>query len=280
MYSGVLVAAAIAWGVAGQAGASSAEQAFLAGNYAAARTAARAEETATGYSLACQAGLIIGSYFDQAEARVETLHSALDDCANSIRKGGGVDAHVNYAIAVAFEAKRVHSPGLAADSRKLIEESIKLFPDSGFAHGALGGWHASVSAQGFLARKALGASREAARAAFVDALRLDPDNVAMNYEYLRFLARGDAGERAEAAKIAGKMAGFRSSSAFLKLLQERAAKIAGVLPGEGRDAGRAREAVLTATEPFNGFAGEGGRARVTLPFTESFVDAAGAPAGR
>ncbi|MBY0422452.1 MAG: hypothetical protein K2Q06_09120, partial [Parvularculaceae bacterium] len=127
-------------------------EAFRAGDYLAARGLGRSENDAPGRSIACRAGLVQGSYFETGATRVETLHGAIKDCADAIATGGAaVDAYVNYAIGLAFEAKRNHSPGLAGDARKLLEAAVSKFPESGFARGALAGWHAQVAAQGVLA---------------------------------------------------------------------------------------------------------------------------------
>lgn len=259
------VAAAIL--ACGEAGASSGE-AFTAGDFVAAREAGRAEATPEGLSTACQAGLVLGSYFESGQTRVSTLHGAIKDCAGAIVTGKAhVDAYVNYAIGLAFEAKRIHSPRIAGDAKDLLQESIALFPTSGFARAALAGWHANVFEQGMLARTALGASREAAREGFDAALKLDPKNVALNYEYLRFLAVGGKAERARGAVLARTIQTLPQSGAFQKLLAERAAKIGAALEtGSSKEA----DAALKATEPFATVQGEPAPDKFVPPFTDAF----------
>lgn len=244
------------------------EAAFKSGDYAAAREAGRAEASAEGYSVACQAGLVIGSYYEAGPQRVSTLHGAIKDCATAIKSGKAhVDAYVNYAIGVAFEAKRVHSPRLAGDAKDLLQESVERFPRSGFARGALAGWHANVADQGVLARTALGASRDAAREGFADALALDPKNVALNYEYLRFLALGGKAERAEGTALAAKIQSMPQDGAFQKLLAERAAEIGAALrTGSAKSAA----AALKATEPFAAVQGEPSPEAFEAPFSDEF----------
>lgn len=265
--------------VCNTASAAESAEAFVAGDYAAARAAGRAEATAEGLSVACRAGLVLGSWIETGAARVATLHGAIDDCATAIRDGGaGVDAYVNYAIGLAFEAKRVHSPGLAGDTRKLLEAAVARFPDSGFAHGALGGWHAQVAAQGFLARTALGASRDEARKNFDIALKLDPDNVPLRYEYLRFLALGGRAERTDGARVAADIAARKPQDAFGKLVQEKAARLGAALASREKS-DKAVEAALRATESFAGFEGEAADARYAAPFS-MFPAAAGGAASQ
>lgn len=268
-----VVAVAAALFGAGGAQASSSD-AFAAGDFAAARDAGRAEATPEGLSLACQAGLVIGSYFETGAPRVATLHGAIKDCADAIVTGKAhVDAYVNYAIGLAFEAKRIFSPRIAGDAKDLLQESVALFPESGFARGALAGWHAGVVQQGVLARTALGASREAARDGFDVALKLDPKNVALNYEYLRFLAVGGKAERAKGAAVAKSIQSLPQPGAFQKLLAERAARIGAVLQsGSAKDA----NAVLKATEPFATVQGESAPEKFEPPFTDAFPSVTGA----
>lgn len=245
--------------------------AFLAGEYADARDLGRKENNAGGLAMACRSGLVLGSYFETGAPRLAALHGAIKDCGDAIAAGGaGVDAYVNYAIGLAFEAKRNHSPGLAGDARKLLEAAIARFPDSGFAQGALAGWHAQVAAQGVLARTALGASRDDARKGFDAALRLDPKNISVHYEQLRFLAEGGRAARPAALKAAATIAALPSEGAFETLIKQHAATIADALAVEGKAGRDAVARALVATESFRGVQGEGDGVRLDLPYTDSF----------
>lgn len=247
--------------------------AFEAGDYGAAREAGRSEGTADGLSVACQAGLVLGSYFESGEPQVTTLHGAIRDCAEAIRKGAAhEDAYVNYAIGLAFEAKRLHSPRFAGDAKDLLQASVERFPKSGFARGALAGWHANVAEQGVLARTALGASRDAAREGFATALKLDPKNVALNYEYLRFLAVGGKAERAQGAALAKAIGTMPLKGAFQKLLVERAAIIGAAL---AKGSAKAAAQAVKETEPFAAVAGEAAAEKFEPPFSDAFPSQAG-----
>jgi hypothetical protein len=242
--------------------------AFEAGDYSAARDAGRGEATAEGLSVACQAGLVLGSYFESGAPQVATLHGAIKDCAEAIQKGGAhVDAYVNYAIGLAFEAKRLHSPRFAGDAKDLLQASIERFPQSGFARGALAGWHANVAEQGVVARTALGASRDTAREGFAAALKLDPKNVALNYEYLRFLAVGGKAERAQGAALAKAIGSMPHKGAFQKLLVERAAIIGAAL---SKGSAKAAALAVKETEPFAAVAGEAASEKFVPPFSDAF----------
>ena len=262
-----LAAAAASLLLANTAGASGSMQAFIAGDYAAAREKGRVENSAEGLSVACRAGLVLGSYFEKGDARVGTLHGAIDDCAGALKTGGAkVDAYVNYAIGLAFEAKRINSPGLAGDTKRLLQTAVDRFPESGFARGALGGWHAQVAAQGMMARTVLGASRDEARKLLEASLKLDPGNVALQYEFLRFLALGGRNDRSEAAGVAATIAGMTPDDAFERLIQEHAARLGGALGESGKGSEKAVEAILKETESFAGFEGAGRGVRFAAPF--------------
>lgn len=258
--------AAAVFAFANTAMAAGSMDAFVAGDYAAARDLGREEGDAAGLSVACRAGLVIGSYAETGAARVDTLHGAIDDCASAIKAGNAkVDAYVNYAIGLAFEAKRVHSPSLAGETRKLLEASVERFPDSGFARAALGGWHAQVAAQGFMARTVLGASRDEAKKNFDAAMRLDPDNVSVRYEYLRYLAVGGRGDRAEGVRVAAAIARMPTKGAFERLVQEHAARVGQAIGVRGKAGEAALAAAMAATESFAGVEGEGAGVRFAAP---------------
>ncbi len=244
-----------------------ADLAYAGGDFEAARRLGREAQTAEGSSLACEAGLVLGSYFEAGEGRVRTLHAAIRDCADAIETGtSGAGAYVNYAIGVAFEAKRRRDPALAAEARKLFLDAVGRFPDSGFAHAGLAGWHWNVARQAGLGRIALGASRDEARREFSIAIALDPDNLALRYEYLRFLVAGDRKERRGALEAAAGLAALAPRDAFDGLLLKRAETLAAALAGSGQDV----DAALAATEPFPGLRGEAPHIKFNPPFGARF----------
>ncbi|HBS35416.1 MAG TPA: hypothetical protein DEA50_10125 [Parvularcula sp.] len=245
--------------------------AYADGDFAAARALGRAAMTAEGAARACEAGLVIGSFFERGETRVKSLHAALDDCARAIEAGDGdVAPYLSYAVGLAFEAKRLRSRAAALRARRFFAETLSRFPDSGLAHAGLAGWHSNVSREAGLVRVALGASRAEAARGFSAALRLDPDNIAINYEYLRFLAGGAAADRRQAAAVAAKIAAAAApDDALGRLLIERAAIIARALGGSRYEI----EAALTATEPFEGVAREAPALAYMPPFRSGFPSA-------
>ncbi len=241
--------------------------AFADGDFAAARTAGRTAGTAEGQALACEAGLVLGSYFEKGEARVHTLHGAIEDCAEAI-KSGDADArpYVNYAIGFGFEAKRLHSAGAASASKKLFVETVARFPGSGFAHAALAGWHSNVTRQAGLGRIALGASRDEARRAFLTAVSLDPENPMIRFEQLRFLAAGDRKDRRVAGDTAALMATMKPRDRFEAFVLEKSTVLAAALSGTEKDI----DAAIAATEPFAGLRGAAPSLDFEPPFRAGF----------
>lgn len=247
--------------------AADAAGAFAAGDFAAARQAGESAGTAEGYSLACEAGLVLGSYFEAGEARIRTLHRAINDCAQAIRSGdAGAGAYVNYAIGVGFEAKRLHSVGAALNTRKLFTEAVMRFPDTGFAQAALAGWHSNVTREAGIGRVALGASREEARRRFAIAISLDPGNPVIRFEQLRFLAAGGREDRRAAVETAAVMAAMKPQGAFEAFVLERARALSASLAANERDV----DAAITATEPFEGVRGEAPQLKFKAPFEAHF----------
>jgi hypothetical protein len=241
--------------------------AFASGDFAAARMAGRAAGSAKGMSLACEAGLVLGSYLEKGEARIRTLHGAIEDCAQAIRSGGaGVGPYVNYAIGFGFEAKRLHSVSAASASKKLFAEAVARFPDNGFAHAALAGWHSNVTRQAGLGRIALGASRDEARRGFATAVSLDPENPVIRFEQLRFLAAGDRKDRSAAADTAAVIATMKPRDAFDALILEKTKLLAAALSRGEKDI----DAAIAATEPFAGVRGEAPHLKFEPPFRASF----------
>lgn len=244
---------------------------FAAGDFPAARDVGRGDGSGEGLAIACHAGLVLASYLETGEAAVSSLHGAILDCAEAIGRGDvRADTFIGYAIGIGFEAKRLSSRRLGVSSRRLMEAATARFPGSGFAYAALGGWHSSVSEEGLLTQAVLGASRNEARKQFAQSLRLESENFAVNYEYLRFLAYGDRKERAEGSLLAARLLGeLTPSDRYEELLRGRAAIIAAALrEGGAKPMARA----LQETEPFPGARGLRAPTRFEAPFLDGFPD--------
>lgn len=228
--------------------------AFVAGDLMAARAmaqkAAKDNPTADSFALACRAGLAIGGFMETGEQAVQSLHQSLKDCEQAL----GLDpnhyvAALSHAIAIGFEGLRLRKVSYARASKREIEAFIRLYPQNALARGSLAGWHAAVAEEGWLARLFLGASRARAKSLYAEALVLPNLEAPLTYEYIRFLARGNAPDREKAVDLAAQMLAWPPKDGFEAILHERLKPLVAAL--KSADDGRIEEGVLVA-KPFNG----------------------------
>lgn len=226
-----------------------AKQDYSRGDFARARTTAQQLDTAEGYALACQSGLVIGGFQEQGIPAVMSLHGALADC----RKALDLDpthyrAGLSHAIALGFEGQRLRKTAYARASKKNIESLITRYPDNALALGALGGWHAAVSREGVFARLILDASRAEASTLYSKALQLPGAELPLYFEFIRFLASGNSLERAKALTVLAKVFEKPPNGALEKLLIDKSLQIKDAI--EFNDKKLLKKALEEAT-PFN-----------------------------
>lgn len=183
----------------------SAQKAFHDGDFKLARKQSQAlgeSEGADAYALACKSGLILGGFIDHGDNVVSSLHQALDDCRSALSiDPQHFDARFNYAVALGFEARRTRSAKHAVRSRDHLNFLLSQNLKNPLALGAIAGWHSETAKEGFLARTFLGASRKRANRYFATATMVS-DDIALRYEYLRFLAGGSRKDRVSAMRTA------------------------------------------------------------------------------
>lgn len=181
-------------------------QAFYAsGDFAKATATAQSvhhpEARAEALSLACKSQLVLGGFNAAGPESIAALHSAIAYCASALRLDPThFEARFNLAVALGFEGRRVRVAKYAIRSRAEIETLITENPENPVALGALAGWHSEAAKEGFLARTFLGASRKKAQKLFEKAV-IGTRDIALNYEYLRFLAAGKKTDREEALRF-------------------------------------------------------------------------------
>lgn len=231
---------------AGAASASEAAEAYHQGRFLVARDLGRSLGDPESLTWACRAGLVIGGYGSDADTAARDLRGAIEDC-NEALKGNPDDVitRVSHAMALGFEGKRVKKASHVKAARAELEATLAAYPDNPIVLGALGGWHAAVSRSGFLARTVLGGSAREARDYFTRALRIDPDNVPLRFEFLKFLATGDRKERAEALEGLIAFEAMKPSDAFDRMLIERSRALTDALRIDDKKA--IREARLHAS---------------------------------
>ena len=169
------------------------EQAFREG---------KSSETEQDTTVACRAALIQGGYFEKGDAAITYLHQAIDLCHRAwTQNEDNLVAAVSYALAVGLEGKRFTKVSYAKKARRILEGLEEKYPESGLIKGALGGWHAEVSAAGMMARVALGARSKTARSFFNTARMLRMSDIPLTLEEIKFLSRKGKKDRQRALEI-------------------------------------------------------------------------------
>ena len=227
-----------------------AQQSYAVGNFKYARATAQELNTADGYALACQTGLVIGGLQEIGSAAVTSLQGALADC----RKALDLDpthysAGLSHAIATGFEGLRLRKTAYAQASKREIEALIRRYPDNAFAVGAAAGWHAAVAREGLFARLLLGAGRGKAGSLYAQAILLPNAELPLHFEYSRFLAAGNKQDKANALRILKDILAKPPQNALEKILLEKCLQIQTALrSGDKKSISQA----LAAATPFGG----------------------------
>lgn len=197
-------------------------QAFVAGDYVTAQHIGRESNTASGLTIACRAGLVMGGFYSKDNEATTLLHTAIKDCTAALTIDPlHFDAQMSLAIALSYEGKRTKKTFYPKHARMMLEALVGKHPDNALAYGALAAWHSQVSAAGFFARIVLKASRKQAKQLFEEAFRHGAIDFPLHVEHLKFLAAGSKAERQQALIAAKALVETPVSTSFDKLLQER-----------------------------------------------------------
>ncbi len=187
-----LAAVAIAMLLAVEADAQSIEDAnaaYAEGRFVEAADMGEALGTSDGFVLAAKALAAYAHYEASEEEFSEVVERAIRMGEEAIGADpANPDAHYQTAHAVGRYAQRVGAfralrEGLAGRVRDLLEATIAIEPGYVDAMLALGGWHADVAAEGFVARAMYGASEEEAVRLFERALELAPESRVVLHAY-------------------------------------------------------------------------------------------------
>jgi len=221
--------------VAFTVGADDAVTAFNDGEYTDAIRRGSEAGTADGMMAAALSHMVLGGFYKKSDASL----TALDDAKVLVDKVLAIDANhlearTTLALILGFQAKKKMSPGGVRRVKNLIIETLALHSDSGMAHGAMAGWYSEVSAAGLIPRMVLGASRTRAAIAFDDALQRSPRDIGLQYQYGKFLARGNKAERAEAIIVFKGIITAKPVKAVEKMLQEKATNILAALHSDSK----------------------------------------------
>ena len=186
------------------AGATAVDQ-FRDGRFAEAASSGRSEATAASLLLAGRATLVVAGFETTDKARALALVEAAEhDFDASLAKAPtNNDALLQKATAMGYRAKLTRSPGLAKQTRQLMEAAVARDPGNGLAWASVAGWHAaSIATLGkFLAGTLVGASLDTALKDFDTALARDPKSVVHRVFFAFTLLDLDAGNSARAATL-------------------------------------------------------------------------------
>ena len=178
--------------LAADAGAQSLEDArsaYAEGRFLEAAELAEALGTSDGYALAAQSLAIHAHYFATDDEWEGLVDRAIEMSDEAIRADStNAEAHYQAAHAVGRYAQGIGAftalrQGLAGRIRERLDAAIRLDPYLWEARLALGGWHADIAAEGFIARRMYGGNRPAAVVLFEQALQMAPESRVVLYEY-------------------------------------------------------------------------------------------------
>ena len=162
--------------------------------------------TSAGYALAAKSLAVYAHYEASEEEFGDVVERAIRMGEEAISADPtNPDAHYQSAHAVGRYAQRVGAftalrEGLAGEIRDLLEATLAIDPDYVDAMLALGGWHADIAAEGFVARMIYGGSEEEAVKLFERALELAPESRVVLHAYGIRLQRLDRERGAERAR--------------------------------------------------------------------------------
>ncbi len=166
-----------------------ARSAYAEGRFLEAAELAEALGTSDGYALAAQSLAIHTHYFatdDEWEELVDRAIEMSDEAMGA--DSTNAEAHYQAAHALGRYAQGIGAftalrQGLAGRIRERLDAAIRLDPYLWEARLALGGWHADIAAEGFIARRMYGGNRPAAVVLFEQALQMAPESRVVLYEY-------------------------------------------------------------------------------------------------
>ena len=174
-----------------------ANAAYADGRFVEAADIGEALGTSEGFAVAAKSLAVYAHYEASEEEFREVVERATRMGEEAINADPtNPEAHYQAAHVAGRYAQRVGAftalrEGLAARIREPLEATLALAPDRADAILALGGWHADIAEQGFLARAMYGGSDEEAVKFFEQALEMAPDSKVVLHAYAIRLPRLD-----------------------------------------------------------------------------------------
>jgi tetratricopeptide (TPR) repeat protein len=183
--------------VAAPAAADTPYELYAAGKYEEAIRAGSDAGDAPGYATAARAAMAIAA--EKAVPCMECLQRAEKLARKAITVDGrNVAGRVYLAATLGYEARIVglmtaKMRGYPDEAKVQLDKALSLDPDDPWALAARGGWNVEVVRAGgaFLANMIYGATLKAGFADFDKAFRVEPDNIALRYQYALSLSALD-----------------------------------------------------------------------------------------
>ena len=178
--------------LAADAGAQSlddARTAFVEGRFLEAAELGEGLGTSEGYAQAAESLAAYAHFLATEEEWEEIVERAIEMGEEAVRADStSARAHYQAAHALGRYAQGIGAftalrQGLAGRIRERLDAAIRLDPHHWGARLALGGWHADIAAEGFIARRMYGGNRRAAVVLFEQALQMAPEARAVLFEY-------------------------------------------------------------------------------------------------
>ena len=177
--------------------------------------------TSEAYALAAKSLAVYAHYEATEEEWEGVIERAMRMGEEAVKADStNPNAHYQSAHAVGRYAQRVGAwtalrQGLADKIRDPLEATLALDPDYVDATLALGGWHADIDAEGFLARRLYGGRKEEAIVHFDRALELAPESKVVLHAYaIRLPHLDNENGRERAREMLEKALGVRPRDAY------------------------------------------------------------------
>lgn len=203
------------------------------GKFAEAATAGRQEDTAASLVVAGKSAIIVASFMttDKKQA-IELVKTAGDDFDAALAKApNNIEAQLQKATALGYTAKLTRSPGLAKQTKAMMDAVVARDPSYGLGWASLGGWHAScVTTLGrFVASAVLSANMKTAISDFDTALAKDPLNPVHPAFYALTLMEYDSSNAPRATELLRIVARLQPRDAYEALLKKSSAPVLALL---------------------------------------------------